>query len=65
HGNIPKTNQEYWVPKLSRNKERDKAINEYYASIGWNILRVWQHELKNNFDETINTIQLFINEAKK
>ncbi|KAA8783084.1 very short patch repair endonuclease [Paenibacillus amylolyticus] len=46
HGNIPKSNQEYWVKKLVRNKQRDTQVNSYYESIGWSLLRIWEHKLK-------------------
>ncbi|WP_121609144.1 very short patch repair endonuclease [Mesobacillus foraminis] len=56
HGNIPKSNQTYWIKKLKRNQERDEEVNNYYQSKGWNILRVCEHDLKKNFDSTINEI---------
>lgn len=65
HGNIPKSNQDYWLKKLARNQERDKEVNDYYRQSGWHILRIWEHELKKNFDKTIEKIVSFINEAKQ
>lgn len=65
HGNMPKSNKEYWSKKLSRNKERDIEVTNHYISEGWNILRIWEHELKYNFEETITKIVSFINEAKQ
>ncbi|HDR4914390.1 TPA: very short patch repair endonuclease [Bacillus cereus] len=65
HGNIPKSNQDYWSKKLARNQERDKEVNDCYRQSGWHILRIWEHELKKNFDETIEKIISFINEAKQ
>jgi DNA mismatch endonuclease (patch repair protein) len=47
HCRIPKTNKEYWVKKINRNKERDIEVNQYYKAKGWNILRVWEHDIKN------------------
>ncbi|WP_410989180.1 very short patch repair endonuclease [Bacillus cereus] len=65
HGNIPKSNQDYWLKKLARNQERDKEVNDYYRQSSWHILRIWEHELKKNFDKTIEKIVSFINEAKQ
>lgn len=45
HGHIPKSNQEYWIPKLSRNKKRDKEKNERLTKAGWMVKRFWEHEL--------------------
>jgi len=42
----PKSNTNYWVPKLTRNKQRDlKNIVELEAR-GWNVIIVWECELK-------------------
>jgi DNA mismatch endonuclease (patch repair protein) len=44
HRVIPKSNQDYWVPKLARNVDRDREVDEALASEGWTIVRVWEHE---------------------
>ena len=46
HGHIPKTNMSYWVPKLERNKKRDKLVNKSLKDASWTVLRIWEHELK-------------------
>ena len=45
HSHLPKSNEEYWVPKLKKNIERDKAKNERLEAEGWKVLRFWEHEL--------------------
>lgn len=42
----PSSNIEYWVPKINRNIERDKENYEKLAALGWNVLIVWECELK-------------------
>ncbi|AEB26114.1 MULTISPECIES: very short patch repair endonuclease [Bacillus] len=64
HGNKPKSNSAYWEKKLQRNKERDKEVTSYYQEIGWHVLRIWEHEFKENFTETINHIEAFIKKKK-
>ncbi|MED4409033.1 very short patch repair endonuclease [Bacillus licheniformis] len=64
HGNIPKSNTEYWEKKLERNKKRDKEVNKYYEEKDWNIKRIWEHEIKEDFNETINRIVTFIEVVK-
>lgn len=44
HGTQPKQNSEYWLPKLTRNKERDSEADELLRSQGWCVLRFWEHE---------------------
>jgi DNA mismatch endonuclease, patch repair protein len=65
HGNMPKSNKDYWEKKLERNIQRDIEVNQYYIDKGWNILRVWEHDLKENPIETTNFIENFIRENKK
>lgn len=43
---VPKTNQEYWVRKISRNVERDKAHLARLTELGWAVLIVWECEIK-------------------
>ena len=43
HGTVPKSNQTYWIPKLSQNVERDKRVTEGLLSEGWDVIRIWEH----------------------
>jgi DNA mismatch endonuclease Vsr len=42
---IPKTRTEYWMPKLKRNVERDRAAECELAKRGWKIMVMWECEL--------------------
>lgn len=42
----PKSNKEYWLPKLDRNVQRDLASQERLKSSGWEVLIIWEHEIK-------------------
>lgn len=42
----PKSNQDYWLSKISRNKERDCTNQTALSNLGWKILVVWECELK-------------------
>lgn len=65
HCRLPKKNEEFWINKIERNKQRDKEVTNYYVNNGWNILRIWEHKLNENFNEVINTIERFIETNKK
>ncbi|MGU3471896.1 very short patch repair endonuclease [Paenibacillus sp. D51F] len=65
HGRYPKSNIEYWEKKLNRNKQRDIEITEYYKNKGWNVLRIWEHQVKKDFDKTIDDILEFIDFAAR
>ena len=43
---IPKTNTEFWVNKIRRNKERDLKVQRELASMGWHSITSWECELK-------------------
>ena len=43
HGEIPKSNREYWEPKLARNVERDSQTNTALEDAGWAVLRFYEH----------------------
>lgn len=42
----PKSNQDYWLPKIERNRERDEANDARLADAGWSATVVWECELK-------------------
>lgn len=44
HGTTPRTNVEYWVPKLQRNVHRDATTQAALEAEGWLVVRVWEHE---------------------
>ena len=64
HCRLPKSNKEYWVNKINRNKQRDKEVTNYYQNLDWTILRIWEHELKENFQEVIDKIVMLIEHIK-
>lgn len=46
HGHIPKSNSEYWKPKLDRNRRRDRRSRDQLRRQGIAVYRFWEHELK-------------------
>ena len=65
HGNMPKSNVEFWEKKLARNIERDEEVNDYYKSKDWNIKRIWEHEVKQDLDKVIKELTEFIEVTKR
>ena len=57
-------NAEYWVPKLSRNRERDEEVNKELLFLGWTVIRFWGKEIKKNTDECIKVIEETIFDLK-
>ena len=52
----PKTNQEYWQKKISRNRERDKEVNLKLSHNGWKVVRLWEFDIYYNFKRTIGKL---------
>lgn len=44
HKTAPKSNAAWWATKLARNVERDRETDAHLADLGWNVIRVWEHE---------------------
>lgn len=42
----PKSNRDYWLPKIERNRQRDAAHLTTLARLGWSALTVWECELR-------------------
>lgn len=43
-----KSNQEFWIPKIERNMERDYEVTKELEKQGWIVLRFWGNEIKKN-----------------
>jgi DNA mismatch endonuclease (patch repair protein) len=41
-GRVPRSNQEYWVPKLLRNKVRDRSNVGKLRRLGWSVRLLWE-----------------------
>jgi DNA mismatch endonuclease, patch repair protein len=39
---IPMTNRAYWVAKIARNEQRDRAARLALGSLGWSVAVVWE-----------------------
>lgn len=43
-----KSNQEFWIPKIERNINRDIEVTDKLESEGWTVIRFWGNEIKKN-----------------
>ena len=48
---MPKSNVEFWQEKISRTIMRDNEVYEKLADSGWNVLTIWECQLKKNYRE--------------
>lgn len=42
----PKTNEEYWMNKIEKNRSHDREVNSHLEKLGWTVVRVWECEIK-------------------
>lgn len=57
-------NGEYWISKISRNRERDDEVNKQLLFLGWTVIRFWGSEIKKKPDECVKVIEEAIFEIK-
>lgn len=53
YASIPKTNTEFWLRKFEYNAENDRKHAQELERDGWNVIVVWECELKKSFEETM------------
>lgn len=56
-----KSNRGFWIPKIERNMQRDREVNNQLEEMGFTVFRFWTNEIKNNLDQCINDILVYIN----
>lgn len=55
---LPKSNQDYWIPKIQRNVERDQQNIKALEDAGWQVIVIWECELKKKMlEETMNSVE--------
>ena len=47
---------DFWKEKISKNIERDNKNHKMLRKIGWKVIRLWQHDLKQDLKSCINEI---------
>lgn len=40
-----RANPGYWIPKIARNRERDREQNQRLMALGWTVLRFWEGDV--------------------
>jgi DNA mismatch endonuclease (patch repair protein) len=52
----PATRIKFWGDKIDTNIQRDKKVNKELRKLGWKVLRIWEHEVKNKPDKAVSRI---------
>lgn len=56
---FPETRQEFWIPKLERNAERDREVQKALCDMKWEVLVVWSCQLK-DIDRLVSKLVEFL-----
>ncbi|TDU43178.1 T/G mismatch-specific endonuclease [Gelidibacter sediminis] len=55
-----KSNRKFWIPKIERNMQRDRQVNQELVEMGYTVFRFWTKEIFNDLDRCVNDILVFI-----
>lgn len=61
---MPKTNPDYWVKKIEGNRKRDKLVNAELKKSGWTVVRLWEYDIKHNFERSFQKVLNAIGEKQ-
>lgn len=55
-----KSNRGFWIPKIERNMQRDKEVNQQLQDLGFTVFRFWSNEIKQDLLMCINDVLKYI-----
>ncbi len=50
-------NSEFWINKISRNRERDDEVNKQLLFCGWTVIRFWGKDISKHIDECVKVVE--------
>lgn len=57
-----KSRQDFWIPKIERNIQRDIEVTERLTSEGWTVLRFWGNEIEKDLSGCADRIEKAVKE---
>jgi DNA mismatch endonuclease (patch repair protein) len=58
HGLAP-----YWLAKIERNMHRDEANFEALVSMGWTVIRLWEHEVEADAELCVDRVERAVRDS--
>ena len=55
---------EFWKEKINKNRERDRKNFRKLQAMGWRVIRLWQHEIKQDFEGCITRIIAAVRDSR-
>jgi DNA mismatch endonuclease (patch repair protein) len=65
HFQEPSTRKEFWLEKINRNVERDNLINLKLKEAGWEVIRIWEHKVREDPELVVREIIARLNSLNK
>ena len=64
---LPKSNVEFWQQKIERNRQRDKETRAKLIEKGWNVITVWECDLRDKTcrELTLSSLANKLNDLKR
>lgn len=56
-------NSDFWIKKISRNRERDEEVNKQLKYLGWTVIRFWGKDIKKDVEQCVKVVEETIFEA--
>ena len=56
YATTPSTNSNFWLNKFEKNIANDRKHFSELSDMGWQVLIVWECEIKHNFDKTMENL---------
>jgi DNA mismatch endonuclease, patch repair protein len=60
HYRMPPRNQEYWKPKIARNRARDQKVDRTITGDGWTVMRFCEHEILDDLERVVEGIRQMV-----
>ena len=55
-----KTNLDFWIAKIERNRQRDAEVNTELKRMGIKVFRFWENEIKIELDRCVQEVVLHL-----
>jgi DNA mismatch endonuclease (patch repair protein) len=64
-GKTPRTNASYWAKKIQLNIERDRKDEANLLALGFLVVRLWEHEIRENSNSCVSRIMALLNDRRR
>lgn len=58
HHVTPKNNPQFWAEKFRSNVQRDQTVANDLRRMGWRVLRLWEHEVRDDLKSALLRVEL-------